>query len=111
MNLIDIPQFLKTPQDVHVQVGSTAELECLAVGLPTLVVSWQKDGVSNFPAIQEKRWHIEPAQSVIFITNVKEVDGGVYSCVATNEHGSVTANATVSVTGLCFVCHIFNLCC
>ncbi|CAC5399225.1 MUSK [Mytilus coruscus] len=93
----EIPKFLKSPQDVQVELGTTAQLECHATGPPNLVISWQKDGISNFPAIQQKRWHVEPAQSVTFISEVKTIDEGVYSCIATNQNGTVTANATVSI--------------
>lgn len=81
------------------EVGTTAQLECHATGPPNLVISWQKDGISNFPAIEQKRWNVEPAQSVTFISPVKTIDEGVYSCIATNQNGTVTANATVSVVG------------
>lgn len=97
----DIPLFTKTPKDVQAQLGTTAQLECHAAGPPNLVLSWQKDGVSNFPAIQEKRWHVEPAQSVTFISVVKKIDEGTYSCVATNQDGTIMANATVTVIGEC----------
>lgn len=96
---IEIPEFLKTPQNRQVTIGSTVELECKATGPPNLVISWQLNGVSNFPAIQEKRWHVEPAQSVTFISDVQKVDEGIYSCIATNKDGSVTSNATVTVLG------------
>ena len=97
---IEIPEFLITPQNRQVTIGSTVELECKAKGPPNLVISWQLNGVSNFPAIQEKRWHVEPAaHSVTFISDVQKVDEGIYSCIATNKDGSVTSSATVTVLG------------
>ena len=40
-----------------------------------------------------------PEDDVFFIVNVKSSDQGVYSCTATNDAGTIVANATVNVLG------------
>ena len=93
------PSFSKTPDDVTVRAGTTARLECAAQGYPAPQIAWQKDGGDDFPAARERRMHIMPNDDVFFIVNVKSSDQGVYSCTATNEAGTVVANATVNVLG------------
>lgn len=43
--------------------------------------------------------HVMPDDDVFFITDVKPVDMGVYSCTAKNTAGTVSANATLTVLG------------
>lgn len=93
------PTFTKMPDDVTVRAGTTARLECAAMGHPQPVIAWQKDGGDDFPAARERRMHVMPEDDVFFIVNVKSSDQGVYSCTATNDAGTVVANATVNVLG------------
>ncbi|XP_077181213.1 leucine-rich repeats and immunoglobulin-like domains protein 1 isoform X2 [Paroedura picta] len=92
-----LPSFIKTPHDIAARTGTTARLECAAGGHPSPQIAWQKDGGTNFPAARERRMHIMPDDDVLFITNVKIEDMGVYSCTAQNPAGSVSANATLTV--------------
>jgi hypothetical protein len=64
---------------------------------------------SNFPAIQEKRWHVEPAHSVTFISDVQKVDEGIYSCIATNKDGSVTSSARGKATKIDYLFTILRI--
>lgn len=47
--------------------------------------------------------HVMPDDDVFFITDVKPVDMGVYSCTAKNTAGTVSANATLTVLGKSWV--------
>ncbi|XP_074645366.1 uncharacterized protein LOC141901792 isoform X2 [Tubulanus polymorphus] len=91
------PAFIKTPVDIIVQSSSTARLECAASGQPAPQIAWQKDGGDDFPAARERRMHVMPTDDVFFIVNVQPADAGVYSCTATNDAGTVIANATLRV--------------
>lgn len=92
------PVFTKTPVDVVVKSGSTARLECAAMGLPSPEIAWQKDGGDDdFPAARERRMHVMPSDDVFFIVKVKASDTGVYSCTAKNDAGMIVANATLTV--------------
>ena len=92
------PTFTKRPQNVTVKAGAEAQLVCAAEGQPKPTISWQKDaGYDHFPAAQERRMHVIPADDHFFIFHVKLADEGNYSCIATNEAGTIVANVTLSV--------------
>jgi len=91
------PRLTKTPVDLTVRAGSTARLQCAATGSPSPEVAWQKDGGFDFPAARERRMHVMPDDDVFFIVDVKMEDAGVYSCTASNDAGTVRANATLAV--------------
>ncbi|TFJ95071.1 NADH:ubiquinone oxidoreductase subunit H [Platysternon megacephalum] len=76
-----------------------ARLECAAEGHPSPQISWQKDGGTDFPAARERRMHVMPEDDVFFIANVKIEDMGIYSCMAQNIAGGLSANATLTVLG------------
>ncbi|XP_072257527.1 leucine-rich repeats and immunoglobulin-like domains protein 3 [Pyxicephalus adspersus] len=92
-----LPSFIKMPIDITIRAGSTARLECAAVGHPTPQIAWQKNGGTDFPAARERRMHVMPEDDVFFIVNAKVGDTGVYSCTAQNSAGSISANATLTV--------------
>ncbi|KAM9311699.1 leucine-rich repeats and immunoglobulin-like domains protein 3 [Gastrophryne carolinensis] len=92
-----LPSFTKMPVDITIRAGSTARLECAAVGHPTPQIAWQKNGGTDFPAARERRMHVMPEDDVFFIVNAKVGDTGVYSCMAQNSAGSISANATLTV--------------
>ncbi|OXB56448.1 hypothetical protein ASZ78_004546 [Callipepla squamata] len=93
----ELPSFLKTPMDLTIRTGAMARLECAAEGHPTPQISWQKDGGTDFPAARERRMHVMPEDDVFFIANVKIEDMGIYSCMAQNDAGGLSANATLTV--------------
>lgn len=85
--------------DLTIRTGAMARLECAAEGHPTPQISWQKDGGTDFPAARERRMHVMPEDDVFFIANVKIEDMGIYSCMAQNTAGGLSANATLTVLG------------
>ncbi|KAF2984878.1 hypothetical protein EK904_001399, partial [Melospiza melodia maxima] len=97
----ELPSFLKTPMDLTIRTGAMARLECAAEGHPPPQISWQKDGGTDFPAARERRMHVMPEDDVFFIANVKMEDMGIYSCMAQNVAGGLSANATLTVLGKC----------
>uniref|UniRef100_G3RVJ4 Leucine-rich repeats and immunoglobulin-like domains protein 2 n=1 Tax=Gorilla gorilla gorilla TaxID=9595 RepID=G3RVJ4_GORGO len=93
----EMPSFLKTPVDLTIRTGAMARLECAAEGHPAPQISWQKDGGTDFPAARERRMHVMPEDDVFFIANVKIEDMGIYSCMAQNTAGGLSANASLTV--------------
>uniref|UniRef100_A0A3Q2CE86 Neural cell adhesion molecule L1 n=1 Tax=Cyprinodon variegatus TaxID=28743 RepID=A0A3Q2CE86_CYPVA len=65
--------------------GETLELECIAEGLPTPEVMWQKDG-GRLPS---GRTSFHEFKKTLTIIDVNEDDAGDYRCTATNKLGSV----------------------
>ncbi|XP_070601744.1 leucine-rich repeats and immunoglobulin-like domains protein 2 isoform X2 [Erythrolamprus reginae] len=93
----ELPSFMKIPMDLTVRTRAMAKLECAAEGHPIPQISWQKDGGTDFPAARERRMHVMPEDDVFFIVNVKIEDMGIYSCMAQNVAGSISANVTLTV--------------
>ncbi|XP_060885416.1 neuronal cell adhesion molecule a isoform X10 [Labrus mixtus] len=72
--------------------GETLELECIADGLPTPEISWQKDG-GELPS---SRMSFQNFQKTLTISDVTEADGGNYRCTAANNLD--TAHHIIKVT-------------
>ncbi|XP_040886064.1 neuronal cell adhesion molecule a isoform X3 [Toxotes jaculatrix] len=72
--------------------GETLELECIAEGLPTPDISWQKDG-GELPSSRASFHNFE---KTLKISDVNEADAGNYRCTATNNLG--TAHHIIKVT-------------
>lgn len=114
----ELPSFVKTPMDLTIRTRAMAKLECAAEGHPPPQISWQKDGGTDFPAARERRMHVMPEDDVFFIANVKIEDMGIYSCMAQNVAGGLSANATLTVLGnqirvfiRCFEYHVHHWYC
>ncbi|XP_037551584.1 neuronal cell adhesion molecule a [Nematolebias whitei] len=71
--------------------GETLELECIAEGLPTPDVFWQKEE-GELPS---SRTSFQNFKKTLKISNVEENDAGDYRCTATNKLGS--AHHTIKV--------------
>uniref|UniRef100_A0A7N6A8K4 Neural cell adhesion molecule L1 n=1 Tax=Anabas testudineus TaxID=64144 RepID=A0A7N6A8K4_ANATE len=72
--------------------GETLVLECIAEGLPTPDISWQKDG-GELPT---SRTSFQNFNKRLKISDVNEADAGNYRCTATNNMG--TAHHIIKVT-------------
>ncbi|KAK7896379.1 hypothetical protein WMY93_021704 [Mugilogobius chulae] len=71
--------------------GETLELECIAEGLPTPNILWQKDGGELSKTVSFQNFN-----KTLKISDVTEADGGNYRCIANNNLGS--ANHIIKVT-------------
>ncbi|KAM8909437.1 neuronal cell adhesion molecule a isoform 2-T2 [Spinachia spinachia] len=65
--------------------GETLDLECIADGLPTPEISWQKDG-GELPSSRMSYFNFK---KMLKVPDVNEADGGDYRCTATNNLGTV----------------------
>ncbi|XP_055367701.1 neuronal cell adhesion molecule a isoform X3 [Betta splendens] len=72
--------------------GETLVLECIAEGLPTPEVQWQKDGAE----LPVSRMSFRNFNKMLKISDVNEADAGNYHCTATNILGA--AHHTIKVT-------------
>uniref|UniRef100_A0A3Q2VAJ1 Neural cell adhesion molecule L1 n=1 Tax=Haplochromis burtoni TaxID=8153 RepID=A0A3Q2VAJ1_HAPBU len=72
--------------------GQTLELECIAEGLPTPDISWQKEG-GELPS---NRVSYQNFKKTLKISDVNENDAGNFRCIATNNLGTV--HHTIKVT-------------
>ncbi len=110
------PSIMLPPSNMSVEEGATISLPCGTDGddaSSTITVVWLKDskpllfsshdgdGVEHKVAPPKSHDHHKMAPSgSLQIFNVRMVDAGLYTCVATNSGGSVSATAFIFVTGL-----------
>lgn len=84
----------------HAKAGDTVVFECLPYGDSFPGIKWLKDGIelSEGPGV-----HIEAlpdGTQKLTIDNVEFLSEGYYRCVATNEHGTASTKAELTVAGL-----------
>nr|XP_006129238.1 immunoglobulin superfamily DCC subclass member 4 isoform X2 [Pelodiscus sinensis]XP_014432075.1 immunoglobulin superfamily DCC subclass member 4 isoform X1 [Pelodiscus sinensis] len=75
-----LSRFFQQPESQTVEENGMARFECRIEGLPTPVITWEKDHTA-VPA--EPRFITLP-NGVLQIVDVRESDAGAYHCVATN---------------------------
>lgn len=97
ITVLVFPKITEKPRDLYVKAGEDFELHCQAEGYPEPQVSWEKDGGSNFPAASDKRMDYSSEKKVFVFKNATPVDSGEYTCKATNDAGSASASALVTV--------------
>ncbi|KAM9384697.1 triple functional domain protein [Pholidichthys leucotaenia] len=92
------PEFLVPLSDVTCDNGESVTLRCKVCGRPRATVTWKGPNHSNL----SNNGHFSIAYSdtgeaTLRIIGVAFEDDGVYTCVATNELGSVTSSASLRV--------------
>lgn len=79
------PVFTIQPKDLTVDAGASVTLTVKALGKPPLAYRWQKDGF-DLPGI---------TTATLTLFNVRILDSGAYTVVASNPSGSVTSAPAV----------------
>ncbi|KAL0973252.1 hypothetical protein UPYG_G00201040 [Umbra pygmaea] len=77
-------------------LGSVAQLQCRAIGGPTLSITWEKDGktiLGDDPRVTLMQ------NGTLQIADVKDTDSGIYMCVASSTTGESSWTGTLSVRG------------
>ncbi|XP_014880494.1 triple functional domain protein-like isoform X3 [Poecilia latipinna] len=92
------PDFLVPLSDVTCDNGESVTLRCKVCGRPRATVAWRGPNESNLT----NNGHFSIAYSdageaTLRIIGAASEDDGVYTCVATNELGSVTSSASLRV--------------
>ncbi|XP_023663422.2 peroxidasin isoform X1 [Paramormyrops kingsleyae] len=88
------PSFVITPQNTEVLVGESVTLECSATGQPHPRISWTKGDRTPLPT--DARINTTPSGG-LYIQNVKQSDGGQYTCFASNNIDTIHAAAYIIV--------------
>lgn len=65
--------------------------------MPQPSMKWAKDGGQTFPAATERRLHVRPQDDNLYFLNVTVDDAGIYTCYASNEAGSIQADARLKI--------------
>nr|CAD7399479.1 unnamed protein product [Timema cristinae] len=101
------PELLYWFTEQTIQPGPAVSLKCVATGNPPPQFIWTLDG---FPVPDNPRFLVgqyvtihDDVISHVNISNLKEEDGGEYSCTARNSVSHVTHSARINVYGLPFI--------
>lgn len=81
------PIIIHGPVNQTLPVKSVGNLNCVASGTPTPVISWYKDGI---PVVSSKRINISNSGSLTILELNKTYDEGLYTCVASSRSGKST---------------------
>ena len=87
------PKVVAGPRDTAAPVNSDVRLTCAAVGSPSPVISWLKDGDQVIPS---DYFQLVDGGS-LRILGVIASDAGMYQCVASNTAGNAQATAQLVV--------------
>lgn len=79
--------------------GTRARLYCDIKARPLPHLRWYKNHAPLNPASDKYRLHYDGEVASLEIYPVEMEDGGLYSCVATNEHGTAQTAMLLEVTG------------
>ncbi|XP_019907395.2 roundabout homolog 2 isoform X2 [Esox lucius] len=90
------PIIRQGPVNQTLALGSVAQLQCHAIGGPTLSIAWEKDGeriVGDDPRVTLME------NGTLQIANVKDTDSGIYMCVVSGTTGESSWSGTLTVRG------------
>ncbi|XP_071807106.1 peroxidasin homolog isoform X2 [Asterias amurensis] len=88
------PTFSVEPSDTEIQQGTTVTLDCSANGYPRPTIEWTRHGQS---VVEDSRFTLLASGS-LHINSIQPLDRGEYTCTATNQAGTRSTSATVTVT-------------
>ncbi|XP_051950032.1 hemicentin-1 [Xyrauchen texanus] len=81
-------------EQVTVVQGSSVTLSCEARGMPPPTLSWLKDGQ---PLSLHRNLLLDGQETRFLLSDVGTSDGGLYSCVASNQAGSSTKTFNLTI--------------
>jgi len=93
------PQFSKKLENLTIDEGATATLECQVIGQPDPAVRWYKEG-RPLSASQKVEIRKQDGRVRLILYGVKEQDSGRYTCIAQNHLGENSSSANLIVNGL-----------
>uniref|UniRef100_A0A672ZBR8 non-specific serine/threonine protein kinase n=1 Tax=Sphaeramia orbicularis TaxID=375764 RepID=A0A672ZBR8_9TELE len=94
------PEFLVPLSDVTCDNGESVTLRCKVCGRPRATVTWKGPNQTNLANNGHfSITYSDTGEATLRIIGVASEDDGVYTCVATNELGSMTSSASLRVLG------------
>lgn len=96
--IIDKPHFIKELEPVQSAINKKVHLECQVDEDRKVTVTWSKDG-QKLPPGKDYKICFEDKIATLEIPLAKLKDSGTYVCTASNEAGSSSCSATVTVRG------------
>ena len=96
--LIDLPRVLSMPVYVYLPRGMEAYLACPVDSNPPVTkITWTKDGRRGELDYSASRGRLRNKNGTLVFRSVISEDAGMYSCSATNAHGSGTSSPQVQI--------------
>ena len=85
------PRLTQEPRDQEVTLNNRFEMECIARGVPTPIITWKLNGrpLAAPPSVN--------GASTVVVRHAMQEDGGEYTCVATNPANNQQVSATARV--------------
>ncbi|TKR95914.1 hypothetical protein L596_010016 [Steinernema carpocapsae] len=87
--------------------GDTVTFECVPYGNPFPTIKWMKDGIELNPSSTVKMEVSDDGLQRLILSDIDFFSEGFYRCVATNEYGTASTKAELSVAGMCFTRTVF----
>lgn len=99
--------------------GENVIFECVAYGKPFPNIKWLKDGLELLPGrlVSSSRDSSddgikfesdEKGTQRLLLSNIEFTAEGYYRCVATNEHGTASTKAELTIEGSIYCVHLRN---
>lgn len=98
LTVIDKPHFIKQLDPVQSAINKKVRLECQVDEDRKVTITWIKDG-QKLPPGKDYRIYFEDKIASLEIPLAKLKDSGTYVCTASNEAGSSSSSATVTIRG------------
>ncbi|KAJ0003245.1 hypothetical protein NQD34_008343 [Periophthalmus magnuspinnatus] len=96
VQMASLPKFHTHPVSMTVDEGGVARFQCQINGVPEANITWERDRVALNTA--DNRYTLLP-MGILQVTGVRQVDAGVFRCVATNiANTRYSHDATLNVT-------------
>uniref|UniRef100_A0A3P8Z9Z3 non-specific serine/threonine protein kinase n=1 Tax=Esox lucius TaxID=8010 RepID=A0A3P8Z9Z3_ESOLU len=93
-----LPEFLVPLSEVTCDNGESVTLRCKVCGRPKATITWKgPDQTSLTTNGHHSIAYSETGEATLRIVGVSSEDDGIYTCVATNNLGSVTSSASLRV--------------
>ena len=96
-------------------VGQDLTLQCVVIGNPFILVTWEKDGNAidirgdTHKDVKIQDWEVTAKLYTLKINQAKSSDAGKYKCVVINGNDKkISKEANVSLTGMAYCIHIWR---
>uniref|UniRef100_A0A8D2M8U7 Kalirin, RhoGEF kinase n=1 Tax=Zonotrichia albicollis TaxID=44394 RepID=A0A8D2M8U7_ZONAL len=98
------PEFLVPLVDITCLLGDTVMLQCKVCGRPKPTITWKGPDQNILDTDNSTATYTvsscDSGELTLKICNLMPQDSGIYTCVATNEHGTASTSATIKVQGV-----------
>ncbi len=92
----DKPVIIKRPTNQNVYLNKSATFVCRVQSTMPFMIEWRKDGVQLLQSVPGSVLVVN--DSLTFL-HARRSDDGIYKCIAKNNAGSSSAEATLRVLG------------